>query len=140
MIKDLNISPRAMNLVELLSCSIPVLKMFSRPTLRFHNFLHSNLTAISRELLKASIRHLSQPLLRSGSSSHAPGRNQVSERCDDHLMGILCHGDVFEDVGLDLVCLLRGPCADFQAVFDTVLFLLYSSVLSRLFAQRRNSP
>jgi len=58
-IKDLNILPRVMNLVELLSRPIPVLKMFSRPTLRFHNFLYSNLTVISRELLKASIRYLS---------------------------------------------------------------------------------
>jgi len=136
MIEDLNMSLRAMNLVELLSCPIPVLKMFSRPTLRFYNVLHSNLTAISRELLKASIGYLSQSLLRSGSSSHAPGRNQVSKRCDDHLVGILRYGDFFEDVSLDSVYLLRGPCADFHAVFDTVPFLLYSSVLSRLFARR----
>lgn len=48
-----------MNLVELLFYPIPVLKIFSRPTLRFYNSLYSNLTVISRELLKASIRYLS---------------------------------------------------------------------------------
>ena len=55
---------------------------------------------------------------------------------DDHLMGVLGRGDIFEDIGSDLVYMLGGLSADGKALFGAVPFLLYLILFICIFVRQ----
>lgn len=104
-------------------------KLPIRLTLRLNHLVHTRSAArrlIPRKLLQTGIGHLSEPLCRGQIGGDALRRDEVSQRRNDQLMRVLGRGDILEDVGPELVGLLRGLRADGQALLDAFLFRLYS--------------
>ncbi len=60
-------------------------------------------------------------------------RNKATQRCNDHLLGILGCRDIFKDVELDLVNVLGDLGANIKALSGAILFLLNSFSLSSIF-------